>query len=184
MNVDPASALPIDAADIAAMSAAESSVIVGRDLAAWWSRAGWSDRASVFPLTAVNASETATGFFTVADLPTMTLPVMGVTQEVVYDNLRREGGTRAAELREFVLRYFLRLRDLRETSAYVPPAAGVSSASVLSWCPTTEAHYAGFGYSQRYYRRAGTHLVGKFRENEQRAIIDLRDLRSAYDWII
>jgi len=115
------------------------------------------------------------------------LPVMGVVQEMMYDQ-RKQAPPEIArnELREFVCRYFMRVSDYREPSAYIDeaPQAPLSSiGQLLSWCPSADDRRTGFGYSQLYYKlRSGE--IGKFRRRRECEVVDVREIGPTYEWLV
>ena len=90
------------------------------------------------------------------------------------------------QMREFVLRYFMRVSDFREPEAYTKLAPHPSSGwlDVLSWCPREEVSLKGFGFQQLYYKRRDSGEIGKFPAAERFAIVDLREIGPTYDWIV
>jgi hypothetical protein len=89
-------------------------------------------------------------------------------------------------MREFVLRYFMRVSDFREPEGYAELGRHPSSGwpELLSWCPREDVSLKGFGFEQLYYKRRGTGEVGKFSAQERFAIVDLREIGRTYDWIV
>ncbi|HEY7214964.1 MAG TPA: hypothetical protein VIC28_10065, partial [Thermoanaerobaculia bacterium] len=90
------------------------------------------------------------------------------------------------QLREFVLQYFMRVSDFKRPEAYVPGerTSGQTALPLLSWCPDPGDPRAGFGYSQLYYKLAGSGVIGKFAPAERRRIVDLREIGPVYEWIV
>ncbi len=128
------------------------------------------------------------GFFDTFPTSGGDLPVMGVVQDMLYDQ-RKQAPLEFArdEFREFVCRYFMRISDYREPDAYVndwpqPPLSGLGQ--FLSWCPEEEERRGGFGYLQLYYKLRETGEVGKFRRREECAIVDVREVGPIYDWLV
>ena len=90
------------------------------------------------------------------------------------------------QLKEFILRYFVRLCQVREPEP-VPaglqaPRSGLPRA--MSWLPDNAQQRPDAGYQQLYYKLAATGQIGKFAKVERRAIVDLRDIGPKYDWIV
>jgi hypothetical protein len=166
----------------------------GLDLNRWWTRAHASQTfAHRFELgRTFNDPTESYGFFDVTSVAGHDMPVMGNFQEMFYDQER--GPSTAAELgpwlhrqmREFVLRYFMRVSSFREPDAYVPGAALAPAdwTRPLSWCPEEDVQRRGFGFEQLYYKRARTGVVGKFAEENRHAIVDLREIGREYEWIV
>jgi hypothetical protein len=143
----------------------------GLTLKRWWERTdasnGYNER---FDLTrAFHQSYTSFGFFDQAEVYGRPMPVMGVVDDMLYDQPKHASKrTLPAELREFVLHYFLRISSFQEPQA------------------TFEAHpkRLGFGYSQVYYKLRQSGFIGKFPESQEFAISDLRELGAKYQWIV
>ena len=142
----------------------------GLALRRWWER---TDAANSyrerFDLTrAFHQSYTSFGFFDQTEVHGRPLPVMGVVDDMLYDRPKHSRRTSPAQLREFVLRYFLRISSFQEPQA------------------TFEAHpkRLGFGYSQVYYKLRQSGFIGKFPESQEFAISDLREIGVKYQWIV
>ncbi|HXI44048.1 MAG TPA: hypothetical protein VNH83_28955 [Bryobacteraceae bacterium] len=115
------------------------------------------------------------GFFDVAPLGPHGLTVFGVVQEVRFDTLKAGSPLRLRdEMREFVLRYFMRVTDFRRPDAY----AGARR------CMRQPVERVGFGYSQHFYKLSATGEIGEFPLEVKFEIIDLRELLWRYDWIV
>jgi hypothetical protein len=111
---------------------------------------------------------------------------MGLYQEMVYD---RGNGTPTADvnrqLREFVLRYFLRVTDVCRPEAFAAESrTSLPALDRLSWCPERERDRAGFGFSQLYYKLASSGRIGRFPEHLESKIVDLRQIGDVYEWIL
>lgn len=168
---------------------AERTLADGMELARWWEakdRVG--DYAEQFDVVReYNPSDRSFGFFDKAVIAGAGLPVMGVVQEMFYDRQKMATGeTIREQMREFVLRYFMRVSHYRQPDAV--PAGRRAPSSVLqraiSWLPEEEERRVGFGYQQLYYKVRESGQIGKFGPDEQRAIVDLRDVGPVYDWIV
>ncbi len=177
------------------LDSANPSLQAGLALYRWWhgasSRNEFRER---FEETFVfNRPETSFGFFDQATVGGETIPVMGNFQTVDYDRSKAPPGARGAaadwlqaQVREFVLRYFLRVSDFREPEAYAPadrPSRG-PVLDALSLCRVGNPAEEGFGFSQLYYGLRGSDQPGRFPESERTAITDLRDVGPLYDWVI
>jgi hypothetical protein len=161
----------------------------GTELVRWWEtkdRVGdYSDRFDV--VREYNTSDRSFGFFDTAAVGGAAMPVMGIVQEMFYDRQKLASGeTIRAQLREFVLRYFMRVSHVRQPEAV--PAGQRAPHSFLqravSWLPEDEERRVGFGYQQLYYKLRDSGKIGKFTESEQNAIVDLREIGAVYDWIV
>lgn len=167
----------------------------GLALKRWWDRRGaGGDFATRFELTrAFNQPELSFGFFDEARVGGKSMPIMGNLQEMLFDQPRvprRDSGAAAEwmreQVREFALRYFMRVSDFRPPEAYVEPDRPPvpSYLSRLSWCPTETDVRQGFGFAQLYYKLRETGRVGKFPETRRYTIVDLRDIGDRYEWIV
>jgi hypothetical protein len=181
--------------DLAILAAVETSLNNGRELAAWFEDARAADGfTEVFSLERTfNRPASSCGFFGEATLRGPgRIPVMGNLQEMFYDAPRVPPDMHVPaadwlqrQVREFVLRYFMRVSDFREPEAVAgePPHTPPRLLEPLSWCQETGYEPRGFGFSQLYYKtRDGG--VGKFPENQRHAIVDLREIGDVYEWIV
>ncbi|HEY8022168.1 MAG TPA: hypothetical protein VIH93_13770 [Thermoanaerobaculia bacterium] len=179
----------LDAIDLEIVRGVESAIADGIALQRWWERTDAAGSyAERFELVRTfNPADSAYGFFGSAPLPGRDLPVMGVFQEMFYD---RPKGAEARffrdQLREFVLRYFLRVSDFRLPVAWAPAdrTAEASPLPAFSWCPSGREERGGFGYSQLYYKLAGSGRIGKFPLAERSAVTDLREIGPVYEWVV
>jgi hypothetical protein len=168
---------------------AERTLADGMELARWWEtkdRVGdYSERFDV--VREYHTSDRSFGFFDTAIVGGASMSVMGIVQEMFYDRQKLASGeTIRAQLREFVLRYFLRVSHCRQPEAML---AGQSASNsflqrAVSWLPDVEERRVGFGYQQLYYKLHDSGKIGKFTEADQNAIVDLRDIGAVYDWIV
>lgn len=139
-----------------------------------------------------NRPDTSFGFFDTARVDGRDVPVLGNYQRQFYDR-PKSGVERASDaarhidgqLREFVLRYFLRVADFR---APQPHATGQPQPpwylSPVSLCFRDDAPRRGFGYEQLYYKRRDDGRVGKFPAGERSAVVDLRQIGRRYEWLV
>lgn len=168
----------------------------GLDLLHWWreveSRGGPENQ---FPLErSFNRPNRSFGFYGEAPVSGSMMPVMGNVQEMFYDQVRSPVALQREatewiwmQVREFVMKYFMRVSSFREPEAHVdstnpiPPPA----LSRLSWCPEPEqAERKGFGFQQIFYKPVGTGVVQAFPSYDQFAIVDQRELGKKFDWVI
>ncbi len=156
-----------------------------------------------------NRPDTAFGFFGEVDLDDdRTMPVMGCIQEMFYDRPKtpatderevREKDIKPEDLtlanyprwmsnqvREYVLRYFMRISDFRAPEAYPDQRREEPPVYLrpLSWCPAGDSARVGFGFEQLYYKDKKTGTVHKFPESDRFAVADLRHLGKEYEWIV
>ena len=144
----------------------------GRTLKLWWDRTYPDGFAEKFELQRVfNRPDHSFGFFDQVQLKRGMLPVMGNFQNMFYDqprtpvNVRREAAAwMRDQLREFVLRYFMRVSSFRQPEVYVeserPDLPGYLER--LSWCTEPSTLRQGFGFTQHYYKLRDTGRIGKF----------------------
>lgn len=168
----------------------------GLDLKRWWDQVerngGPAER---FPLERTfNRPNRSYGFYGEAPVGGSMMPVMGNVQEMFYDQTRAPSSLdlesaewMAAQLREFVMKYFMRVSSFREPEVYidasnpVPPPA----LSRLSWCPQPqEGGRRGFGFCQLFFKRVGSDVVEAFPTYDQFAISDQREVGKKFEWVI
>jgi hypothetical protein len=166
----------------------------GLDLKRWWdgvhARRDLQDRFEV--AFTFNRPDVAFGFFDVAEVDRKPMPVLGVYQTQFYDQPKTPVDDRSAaarfidaQVRQFVLRYFMRVADFRDPQAYTedlpePPPM----LRPFSWCQRHDVKLQGFGYSQLYYKKRKGGEIGKFPESERSAIVDLRRVGPEFEWIV
>jgi hypothetical protein len=156
----------------------------------WWR---WADATGNIPdsfeLTRVaNRPERSQSFFAEVPLPSGPLPVMGDVPLVYYDQPKGGWDLRdwSANVREFALRYFMRISDFELPQTVVqdgspnPPFP----LSLISWCPRDYVTQEGFGFKQLYYKLRGSGEIGRFPEAQSLAIIDQRELATRYEWVV
>jgi hypothetical protein len=182
--------------DLAILDEVEPALADGLALKRWWEQtAAAGSYAERFDLVRVfHRGASSYGFFDRAPLGGGSLPVMGVYEEMLFDQPKTSAtGRLRRELREFVLHYFLRVSAFHRPEVYAEPAEPAAPAAGpaagpawrgLSWCPDPGALYGGFGYSQHYYKLRGSGAVGKFPAGERFRVADLRELGERYEWIV
>lgn len=178
--------------DRAILDSVEQYLVAGISLKHWWedrgSRGEYEER---FDLErTLNRAANSYGFFGRAVVQDQAVPIMGNVQDMLYD--RRKAPAAMAEqdtdwtrqqLREFVLRYFMRVSSFRR------PEAAVSDGSTavanwldrINWGTTPQVVREGFGFSQQYYKTMDGE-VGKFSDTS--AIVDMREVGLKYEWIV
>ena len=172
----------------------EGALTDGRELKRWWDRTYPDGFAQKFELQRVfNRPAESFGFFDQVSLTSGVLPVMGNFQEMFYDRTRTPTSLnrQAAEwirdqIREFVLHYFMRVSAFRQPEVYVESGRSMLPRYLepLSWCPQADVLRQGFGFKQLYYKLRESGHLGKFSEQEETAIVDLRDIGPKYEWIV
>ena len=133
------------------------------------------------------------GFFGEARLENRPFPAMGVIDEVFYDQPKAPTDSREEaalwmrdQVREFVLRYFLRISDFRRPQGAVDSSGG-SLAGLLgpfNLRPGTEIERDGMGFSQVFLKRCGIEEAEPVPVQEQSQVVDLREIGKIFDWVI
>jgi hypothetical protein len=166
----------------------------GRALRDWWVRTYAANSfARKFKLTSTfNRPDESFGFFDEVPYGKDSLRVMGNYQEMLYDRIRGPAklapdlaGWIHEQVRQFVLRYFMRISSFRPPEAYAPDNKPDPPDYLrrLSWCQTPEIKRQGFGFKQLYYKlRNGA--IGRFSEDDESIIVDLREIGPKYEWIL
>jgi hypothetical protein len=156
----------------------------------WWRRAeatgGIQDS---FELTRVyNRPEHSYSFFAEVPFPDGPMPVMGDVPLVFYDRPkgRWDLGEWTGNVREFALRYFMRVSDFQLPQTVVQDGTPDLPFpwSLFSWCFRGYVTREGFGYEQLYYKLRGSDRVERFPAAERFAIIDQRELATRYEWVV
>lgn len=184
--------------DLRILAGVEAAVAGATELEAWWKTIDAGEAyAERFELsTTHNRPDVGFGFFDQAEIGGEALPVMGHVQQQLYDRPKAGGGTAAArrraalwtnrQMREFVLRYFLRVSGFQPPDAF-PGRNGQAPPAYLkpfSWVPGGEADEVGFGFRQLYYKLAGSDQPRRFQASERYAIVDLREIGRTYEWVV
>jgi hypothetical protein len=194
-RIDQASNAGLTDEDRLILDRVEGALADGRALKRWWDRTYPDGFAERFELERVfNRPDSSFGFFDQVQLDRSPLPVMGNFQDMFYDRTRTPTSLdpQAAlwmrdQLREFVLRYFMRVSSFRQPEVYVEarrPALRPSYLERLSWCPEPNILRQGFGFTQHYYKLRDTGRIGKFPAESESAISDLREIGRRYEWIV
>ncbi len=171
-----------------------------RELKAWWDEVDGKSYAGVdtFELSAThNRPDMSFGFLDETEVAGETMPIMGNVQEQFYDHPKSpiksaEAKKRAADwmnrqMREFVLRYFMRVSDFNQPRSYPDLEDAEAPPTYLrpiSWCPDPQDTGSGFGFAQMYYKRTGSDEIHKFAEDDRYKVVDLRKLLGEYEWIV
>ena len=180
--------------DRAILDRVEAAHANGVELKRWWEQTYPDGFKEKFELERVfNRPTHSFGFFDSVSLAGRTLPVMGNFQKMFYDrprtpaNLNRQAAEwMRDQIREFVLRYFMRVSSFREPEVYVESGRPMLPRYLepLSWCPRSDILRQGFGFKQCYYKERQSGSIGKFGGDDEGAIVDLRELESRYEWIV
>jgi len=180
----------------AVLDSAELYLERGLDLKRWWDRACASDCfAQRFPLsTSYHRPDVSFGFFDVARVNGRDMPIMGNYQSLLYDlpkapraNQQAAGRWMRDQMREFILRYFMRVSSFRQPEAFVPVADRQPPPLLLqpfSWCPRENPSPIGFGFQQLFFKRADNGEIGAFPEAVRYTMADLREIGPKYRWTL
>src|SRR5258708_283732 len=182
--------------DALVMPAGREFLARGLALKKWWTEveAGKAPPIRQFPIErSFNRPTRAFGFYGEAPVAGRMMPVMGNVQEMFYDQTRAPAsmGRDSAEwmwaqIREFVMKYFMRISSLRRREVYVDAAYPLPPPALarLSWCPAPQNESMGFGFSQLFYKPAGAGKIDAFPSYDQSAIVDQREVGKKYDWLV
>ncbi len=158
------------------LSRADRSLDDGLALKRWWDererRRDYPDR---FDLRrSFNPSGDSYGFFDVAPVRGAGIPVLGMVQEMLFDKPKQCSPEQTRQhLREFVLRYLMRVSSFRRPDAYATARS----------CIPFGAEEMGFGYTQHYLKTRGGHPTA-IPVDSQKRIFDLRDIAEHFDWVV
>ncbi len=177
------------------LASAERYLRRGRELLGWWRQSAPEDAFDSRFELALNRDRSggSFGFTGVAEVEGERMPVMGNQQTMFYDRPKAQPADAAAsvrwccrQLREFALRYFMRISDFRQPATL--PCSDCQEPPPflrpLSWHEGGEGEISGFGYSQLFFKRQGEERIHRFPAEEQFKIIDFRDLVEHYEWVI
>lgn len=140
-----------------------------------------------------NRANRSFGFFDSVETPSGVMPVMGNYQEMFYDQPGAMSDFTTHhkiewrnQVREFVLRYFMRISNFSQPIAFISSGYPKPSSYTggLSWCLPQDSELQGFGFSQLYYKCARSGDIFKFPDHEEYAIVDLRDIGVKYEWLV
>jgi len=187
---DPLSAQLTDD-DWAILDNVDSAITAGRDLKDWWA-SNQSTRVKLnnFPVARqIHRPDQNYGFLLNANLRSGMLPVAGVVQDQLFDFPKAPPGMTTdpewtrGQLREFVLRHFMRL-----TSAQPPvkprERPGIPSPDSPGGLGRRRSQQYGWGYEQVYYKLERTGEIGKFPENSRYDLVNLDEAGSKYQWVV
>ena len=175
-------------ADLAILDRVEGDLASGRVLLSWWESACARENFEYkFELQrSANPANRAYGFFDTVGTASGPLPIIGTMQEMRFDqpkHTRADPPWLLGQLREFVLRYFMRVSTFSGPDAWAQSSRSGDSNNFLSWCPKDPDTRHGFGFSQLYYKKQDE-TVGAFPLAQQFEIVDLLTLRDVYRWIV
>lgn len=183
-----ASTPPLDAATKAMVASVARTQRTAAQVRTWYEakelRGGFAHRFEV--VRPVGAGDRCFGFFDTATVDGHHLHLMGCVQEMLFDREKLASGRDVRDqLREFVLRYFMRVSHARAPRSAPPrePLAAGGIAKFLSWHPEPGDNRVGFGYEQLAYRERETGLVHQVPASLRGAVVDLRDIGPTFDWV-
>lgn len=167
----------------------------GVELKDWWAKARLTnDFDERFEESvSYNRPDSSFGYFAHADIGGRDQPIMGNFQSMYYDQPKSSprdthdhAGWMQDQMREFVLRYFMRVSDFRRPQAFMPASEAPlpNFLRPINFCPTEDPTKIGFGFTQLFFKRRDTGEIGKFSASERKAIVDLRTIGEIYDWIV
>lgn len=184
----------LDEEDRGVLSGVEEEIKQGVELYRWWREEGRPGReAEGFELIGkARGYYGAYGFRDRVAIEGGTLPVIGSVQSLCYTQAKALPGQEkqaaqwlSGQIREFALRYFLRLTSHIDAQTY--PALGHSPLpaylEIFSLCVPLGIEESGVAFRQIYYKRKNG-SVGKFPRKDRRKIVDLRQIGEVYEWIL
>ena len=172
----------------------EGAVATGRDLHEWWTdvEAGKTPVERFDLLPAFPGGGAVRGFFGTVRAGGTTNPYMGYSADYFFDfgGGTQVSGPRAAEwltdqVEEFALRYWLRADAFALPQPYgqVDPPAPPPWLAFLDLNPSSQHDLVGLTNVMRSYKRRADGAIGQFPDAIARAIVDLRELETTYEWI-
>lgn len=191
-RTDPCGASVLTDQDMVVINDVERALADGLKLKQWWEQVDAADGyQNQFELVRThNKADRGIGFMDVAPLNGKPFPVMGVIQEMLFDNPKQVAPEAVQdEFRQFILHYFLRVSSFQTPDFYVGQGA-IQHSDVrllfqpLSFCPENTDSRVGFGYTQLYYKLKESGRIGKFPRQDEHRIIDLRRIGPEYQWIV
>lgn len=178
------------------LSRAETALARGIELRKWWLAADATDN---YPnpyqegFVFGRPDDRSFAFIGNAELDSGSMPINGNIQQMFYDapkapNAAQQPATEwlCAQVREFILHYFMRISDYRLPQEFSDCRAKdtLSYLRPFSQCPKNDPQREGFGFEQLFCKSAATGEIGRFPSERRKAIIDLRELGEVYDWIL
>lgn len=185
---------PLREEEVRLLDTIETYLDRGRDLSRWWNTVfpdGFRER---FDLSrSYDRADRSFGFFDEAPVDGRPMPVMGNYQLMFYDDPKPYANSTPAgrgewiqqQMREFVLRYFMRVSDFREPEVAASTEGGTPPAWLRPWslCRPKREQEIGFGFSQLYFKTLDGE-IGRFEPEDRFAIVDLREIGRRYAWIV
>jgi hypothetical protein len=179
---------------IVAAADVEGAVAAGRDLQAWWAdvEAGKNPVERFDLLPAFPGGGAVHGFFGEMRAGGTTAPYMGYSADYFFD---LGGGTDVSgpaaaswltdQVEEFALHYWLRADAFALPQPYgqIDPPAPPPWLAFLDLNPSSKHELVGVTNVMRTYKRRADGATGQFPHAVARAIVDLRELETTYEWI-
>lgn len=164
----------------ALLDAVPSALEDGVALLEWWQKADPAmDYETHYQETAAfnRPDDKSYGFFDSVELSGgRKIRINGNVQEMFYDEPKAPPGYEGTavdwmdeQVREFILRYFMRVSDYRQPQPAEDKGDGQAT---------------GFGFSQLYSKRRADGEIVSFADHEQDAIVDLRKFADELDWVV
>ncbi len=184
------------AQDYRILDRVETAIRQGTQLWDWWrnadARQSYARRFDLIPSHQGEGGIYA--FFDVAPVDGNPLAVMGVVQEIFFDQPRIRPGEDAAaaalwmrdQIREFALHYYHRVMKIAQPQLY-PDLSEPNLPELLrnlSFWPTRGLDIAGFGARQLYYKLQDSGEVGMFPAEDRNRIVDVRAVGTKYEWVV
>lgn len=173
-----ADSAPLTSEDWRILNQVDDSLAAGIGVYEWWKKTDAADsyRERLDLERSFNPAHRSFAFFDDAPLPMGRFPVLGMVQEMTFDFSRAAPQDTRSQIREFVMRYLLRVSDHKRPTGLM--------RRTPKWTSEQVEQLEGWGYSQVYYKLRGNGAVGKFPDDAQARIVDMRSLNTAYDWIV
>jgi hypothetical protein len=181
--------------DRALLNSVDNYLSAGLQLKQWWQQTSATNAFTTrFELgLTFNRPDTGYGFFGQAQVAGRSMPVVGNFQAMFFDRPKVQRAQAAEpaqwlreQLREYVLRYFMHVSDFRQPQGTTENARAAPPPYLrpFSLCPPEDPQRVGFGFSQLFYKLRDSGQIGRFPEEEQFAIVDLREIGQKYEWIV
>ncbi|MEQ1825188.1 MAG: hypothetical protein ABL921_04555 [Pirellula sp.] len=166
----------------------ETALSNGLELKRWWESAEQRDPIQKFDLTrSFNQPVNCYGFFDTATIDGRSRPVIGLVEDRLFDHSVSASTDKLREnLREFVLRYLMRISDFRKPMSISESDRAMVPQPLrfLSWCDRNQPERKGFGYSQLVCKCRANNEIRQINEEARFQIADLRQIRQDLVWLV
>lgn len=150
----------------------------------WWQDARKENRLNTSPaVRGFQFDNQNSMFMGEAPLDRGLLPVIGLEQDFFFDRPKATKSQQHTDaqwfrkqVREFALRYFMRIATTREFLMDIRTGDAPESQA--------EDGLRGWGYYQLFYKSAETGEILEFPPEDRFSIIDLREIGPTYDWVV